>query len=89
MTDSFAIFQFQVEYQGGPETRFRFRLKLHNKNPQIEFNSTVTTASPAIKTRSLLRKKPHVPVCGLASEYIPNSEDLEWRHLDQRPTQPL
>jgi hypothetical protein len=51
-TIAFAISQLQVAYLGGPE-----RPCLFERRPQTEWGSTVRRASPAIKTRSLLRKK--------------------------------
>ena len=47
-TDSFVIFQFQVEIYGGPETRFLFSSKSHR-----ELMFTVKIASPAIPPRGI------------------------------------
>jgi|GEM_PF-4152125 len=56
-TDSPAASLFHVEYQGGPETLRLFCRNAHNENLQIEFRSTVNSASPVISILSAGRKK--------------------------------
>ncbi len=55
-TDSFAASHPQVEYHGGPEILCFFSRRLHDRNPQSEFKSTVRRASPVIRARSRFRK---------------------------------
>ncbi len=57
LTDSFAARQFQVKYHGGSETLCLLSPRPHDMHPRKEFKSTVTMASPVIKTRSPVRKK--------------------------------
>ncbi len=55
-TASFAARQFQVVYQGGPESFCLLRPIAHSRNPDQEFKFTVKMASPVIRTRSPGRK---------------------------------
>jgi quercetin dioxygenase-like cupin family protein len=83
-TDSFVIRLFHVEYHGDPETFCLFLRKLHNRNPQNELRSTVTTASPVINTRSLVRKKATWPgECpGVGVKFKPGQKTLMHSHPD-------